>query len=278
MQKACVIGFPIKHSRSPLIHNYWLQQLGIKGTYEKLEVPPDQLSAFLHSMAENGYTGCNVTIPHKEEVFEHVIINDELTKQIGAVNTIYTHDGKKYGLNTDAYGFISNLKDGCPEWTTQQQTCVLIGAGGAARAIVAALKNDGAKAIHIFNRTVVRAKALAKVFGDKVYAHDFSDLNSILPEADLLVNSTSLGMAGQPPLTIRLQHLPKSCVVTDIVYTPLQTELLLAAKSNGNQIVDGIGMLLHQAVPGFEKWFGIRPEVTAKLRQLVLKDLQDPKS
>jgi len=276
--KACVIGWPIKHSRSPLIHRFWLQKYGISGSYEKIAVPPEELSTFLNSLSDNGFAGCNVTIPHKEKVFEQIKVTDTVTLKIGAVNTVYRENNKQYGLNTDGYGFISNLKSKIPSWQSTEKTCVIIGAGGAARAIIAILLADGIKTIFLVNRTIQRAQTLAQEFGPAVQPCGFEQIESCLKTTDLLVNTTSLGMTGQPPLEISLKSLSQDCVVSDIVYDPLETDLLKKAKLNGNQTVDGLGMLLHQAVPGFEKWFGIRPQVTDELTALVIEDLMRDKT
>ena len=275
--KACVIGWPIKHSRSPLIHNYWLKKYGILGIYEKVAVPPDELPLFIKNLSANGFEGCNVTIPHKESVFVHVEVTDAVTRQIGAVNTVYFEDKKQYGLNTDGYGFISNLKSMVPSWNSEGKTCAILGAGGASRAIIAILLNEGVKKIFLVNRTKPRAQNLAREFGDKVIPIGFDEIEKALSKADLLVNTTSLGMTGQPPLDISLGSLPSNCVVYDIVYDPLETNLLKQAKDKNLQTVDGLGMLLHQAVPGFEKWFGVRPQVTDDLKALLVADLMKDK-
>ena len=273
MRKACVIGWPIKHSRSPLIHGYWLEKYGINGSYEKLAISPQQINSFLKDLNQAGFIGCNVTIPHKETAFQLVQITDEVTRRIGAVNTVFLEQGQPYGLNTDGFGFLSNLKSQHKPWTSREKTCVLIGAGGAARAIIAILLDDGTKSIHLVNRTKSRAQQLALEFGPQVQASGFDDLPYLMQFADLLVNTTSLGMLGQPPLEISLASLPSDCVVADIVYDPLETDLMRNARQLGLSTVDGLGMLLHQAVPGFEKWFGIRPEVTSELRVLLIDDL-----
>jgi len=275
--KACVIGWPIKHSRSPLIHNYWLKKYGILGIYEKVAVPPDELPLFIKNLSANGFEGCNVTIPHKESVFVHVEVTDAVTRQIGAVNTVYFEDKKQYGLNTDGYGFISNLKSMVPSWNSEGKTCAILGAGGASRAIIAILLNEGVKKIFLVNRTKPRAQNLAREFGDKVIPIGFDEIEIPLSNADLLVNTTSLGMVGQPSLDISLDFLPPNCVVYDIVYDPLETNLLKQAKDKNLQTVDGLGMLLHQAVPGFEKWFGVRPQVTDDLKALLVADLMKDK-
>jgi len=276
--KACVIGWPIKHSRSPMIHNYWLQKYNIAGSYQKIAVSPQELSSFLAGLSDNGFKGCNVTIPHKEKVFEQVKVVDAVTRQIGAVNTVYMENNTLYGLNTDGYGFISNLKDQVPNWQSKDKKCVILGAGGAARAIIAILLNEGASKITLVNRTISRARNLAQEFGSTVDVIAFEDIELCLPDADLLVNSSSLGMTGQPPLEIALTPLSSNCVVSDIVYDPLETALLKQAKDKGHKTVDGLGMLLHQAVPAFEKWFGIRPQVTPELKALIVDDLEKDKN
>ena len=275
--KACVIGWPIKHSRSPMIHNYWLKKYGIAGLYEKVAVSPDELPLFIKNLSVNGFQGCNVTIPHKESVFAQIEVTDSVTRQIGAVNTVYYEDNKQYGLNTDGYGFISNLKTVVPSWVSNGKTCVILGAGGASRAVIAILLNEGAKEIFLVNRTKLRAQNLASEFGDKISPIGFDEIEIAFNKADLLVNTTSLGMTGQPPLDISLSSLPSQCVVYDIVYDPLETNLLKQAKDKNLQIVDGLGMLLHQAVPGFEKWFGVRPQVTDDLKALLVADLMKDK-
>ncbi len=272
MPKVCVIGWPIKHSRSPLIHGFWLKKYNIAGSYEKRAVEPKHLTSFLETLTNNKFVGCNITIPHKEKVFEQVTIVDPVTEKIGAVNTVYTIGTKLYGLNTDGYGFLSNLKS-TTSWESSGKISSIIGAGGATRAIIAALIDDGIKKIYLFNRTLAKAEKLATEFGTVVQPKSAEVMETYLTQTDLLVNATSLGMAGQPPLKISLENLRPSSVVVDIVYDPLETNLLKQARSNGNTIVDGLGMLLHQAVPGFEKWFGIRPEVTTELRELIVNDL-----
>ena len=273
MQKACVIGWPIKHSRSPLIHKFWLEKYNLVGDYEKIVVEPENLRQFIIDLPDSQFSGCNVTIPHKENVFDIVTVSDPLTICIGAVNTVFTKNGAVYGLNTDGYGFISNLKFSIPSFDFAKKRCVIIGAGGASRAIIAALLAENVFEIILVNRTIQKAQKLAHHFGDNIKCADIESLNKLITNADLLVNTTSLGMIGQPELEINLEKLPKSCLVTDIVYSPLETNLLKKAKTHGNRVVDGLGMLLHQAAPGFEKWFGIFPEVTQELRNHILKDL-----
>ncbi len=273
MKKACVIGWPIKHSRSPIIHNYWLQQHGLDGLYEKVEVEPDRLAQFLAELGRD-HAGCNVTVPHKESALAFLQDRaDETSRAIGAVNTIWMEDGKPHGTNTDVEGFLHNLDHGAPGWDEASLNALVLGAGGAARAIVYGLVTRRAARIVIVNRSRERAEELAREFGPTVSVAGYEDLPALLPDASLLVNATSLGMQGAIRLRVRLDGLPKQAVVTDLVYVPLKTDLLKDAAARGNRTVDGLGMLLHQAVPGFEKWFGVRPEVTSELRRLVEADI-----
>lgn len=272
-RRACVIGWPISHSRSPIIHNYWLRRYAIEGRYERLPVRPEDLRHFLSDLQGQGFVGCNVTVPHKEEAFRLVEAEGDAALLTSTVNTVFLRDGRPFGRSTDGEGFVGGLVAGVPGWSPRDGTVALLGAGGAARAIAAALAGAGASRIHVFNRTPGRAEAMAGDFGPPVMAARWDDLADTLAEAGLLVNATSLGMEGQPPLEIRLDALPREAVVTDIVYVPLETPLLRAARARGNRTVDGLGMLLHQAVPGFELWFGVRPEVTPELRALVAADI-----
>jgi shikimate dehydrogenase len=274
-RKACVIGWPISHSRSPLIHGYWLKRYGIDGIYERIAVPPAELSAFLSSLADKGYAGCNVTLPHKEGAFRVVRIADDATLRLHVVNTVYHRDGELWGTSTDGEGFLANLTAHVPHWRAENQTVVILGAGGAARAIIGALLDAGSRRLLVANRTLARADELRRDFGSRVEPHDWRDVRKLLEDADLLVNSTSLGMTGQPPLELDLTRLPRSAIVTDIVYAPLETDLLVRSRARGNIVVPGLGMLLHQAVRGFELWFGRRPEVTPELHDLVARDI-DP--
>jgi shikimate dehydrogenase len=274
-KRAFVIGHPIAHSRSPMIHGHWLARYGIEGSYRAIDVAPQDLVAFLSGLAENGFAGGNVTIPHKEAAFAAAGRLDEAAQAIGAVNTLWFEDGILCGGNTDAHGFAANLDQHAPGWAAGG-AAVVVGAGGAARAVVHALKARGVRDIRIANRTVERARELAARFGDGVSAHPSATLAELLGDAGLLVNTTSLGMqgkeaAGELPADPAL--LPAHALVTDIVYVPLETPLLAAARRRGLKTVDGLGMLLHQAVPGFERWFGRRPEVTPALRALVAADL-----
>jgi shikimate dehydrogenase len=271
--KACVIGWPIRHSRSPVIHRFWLQELGIEGDYVIQPVEPERAAVFLARFAESGYVGGNVTVPHKETAYAAVARREPAARAIGAVNTLWLEDGVLVGTNTDATGFLANLDQEAPGWEKAGGTALVLGAGGAARAIVFALTTRGFARIHVVNRTVARAAALAERFGPTVLPAETEALPGLLAEADMLVNTTSLGMEGQPPLEIDLAPLKKAAIVNDLVYVPLATPLLAAARARGLVAVDGLGMLLHQAVPGFERWFGARPTVTPALRAAVLADL-----
>ncbi|MEQ1951580.1 shikimate dehydrogenase [Mesorhizobium sp. CN2-181] len=272
-RKAFVCGHPIAHSRSPKIHGYWLKHYGLAGSYEAVDVAPDEFADFAASLRKGGYTGGNVTIPHKEAAFRAVDCRDAAAEEIGAVNTLWVEDARLCGSNTDAYGFAANLDDLAPGWSTSPGAAVVLGAGGAARAVLCALKQRGFSDIRIVNRTLVRAQALALEFGPIFSAHELDAANTLLGDAMLLVNTTSLGMHGEAELPVDLDRLHDHALVTDIVYVPLETPLLAAARKRGLKAVDGLGMLLHQAVPGFEKWFGIRPQVTSSLRDLIAGDL-----
>jgi shikimate dehydrogenase len=274
-RKACVIGWPISHSRSPLIHGYWLKRYDIDGTYERIAVPPKALPAFLSVLADKGYAGCNVTLPHKEGAFRAVRVADEATRRLGVVNTVFHRDGELWGTSTDGEGFLANLAAHAADWRAEGRNVVVLGAGGAARAIVGALLDAGSRRLLVANRTLARAEELQRDFGSRVEPRDWSDVERLLEDADLLVNTTSLGMTGQPPLELDLTRLPRSAIVTDIVYAPLETDLLVRSRARGNIVVPGLGMLLHQAVRGFELWFGRRPEVTPELHDLVARDI-DP--
>ncbi|AWC21476.1 Shikimate dehydrogenase [Aminobacter sp. MSH1] len=274
--KAFVCGHPIAHSRSPLIHSHWLKSYGIDGSYTAIDVAPTDFAVFLSGLAAAGLRGGNVTIPHKEAAFAAVQRRDEAAEQIGAVNTLWFEDGVLWGGNTDAYGFAANLDHFAPGWA-KGDVAVVLGAGGASRAIIHALKQRGFKDIRIVNRTVARAEQLANQFGAGITAHPQAATPELLGDASLLVNTTALGMHGNEGLPADPANLPGHAIVTDIVYVPLETPLLTAAKARGLKTVDGLGMLLHQAVPGFERWFGKRPEVTAELRNLIVADMDRKK-
>ena len=268
---ACLIGWPAAHSRSPLIHHYWLRTLGIEGGYVIEAVPPDDLRDFVLRLSLRGFVGANVTIPHKENVLE-LSTPDERARAIGAANTLWFADGELHSTNTDVEGFINNLDASAPGWDKADEALVL-GAGGSARAVVFGLIERGIKRVHLVNRTLSRAQALARRFGDAVQPATWGEVDGLLSRAKLLVNTTSLGMHGQGALDIGVGRLPGDAVVADLVYVPLQTELLKAARARGLRTADGLGMLLHQAVRGFELWFGQRPQVTAELRSIVEADL-----
>jgi shikimate dehydrogenase len=271
--KAFVCGFPIAHSRSPMIHNHWLKALDLPGSYERVEVTPEAFSAFIAQIPSGAFVGGNVTIPHKEAAFQLVDRRDEAAEAIGAVNTLWMEGATLWGGNTDAYGFAANMDAKAPNWADCEAAAVL-GAGGAARAIIYALRQRGIRSIRVVNRTLPRAEALAAHFGDTVSAHPEADLNDLLPDAGLVINTTSLGMRGTPGPKLDLTRVPSTAVVSDIVYVPLETPLLAQARQQGLRIVDGLGMLLHQAVPGFERWFGRRPDVDQALFDLVASDVE----
>lgn len=270
---AGVIGWPVSHSRSPLLHGYWLERYGVDGAYVPLPVPPGRIESALRALPVLGFRGANVTVPHKQDAMAVCDELDPLARRTGAVNTIVVgEDGRLIGSNTDAHGFIENLRRHST-WRSSSAPAVLLGAGGAARAACVALLDAGAGRVRIANRTRMRADILADEMGAAVEAVDWDARNSVLEGAALLVNTTTLGMTGQPPLEIDLSALPLDAVVCDVVYVPLETPLLGAARARGNQAVDGLGMLLYQAQPGFEAWFGIRPDVDEALRRFVLEDL-----
>ncbi|MCJ2006484.1 shikimate dehydrogenase [Methylobacterium sp. E-041] len=275
MRRAFVVGHPIAHSRSPLIHGHWLAEHGIAGSYARIAVAPADFAEFFRRLPESGFAGGNVTIPHKEAAFA---LSDSLTpraRAIGAVNTLVVGaDGRIAGDNTDAPGFAAHLDRNLGEgWPERAGTALVLGAGGAARAIVVGLAERGLARIVVANRTRERAEAVAALAPGIATAIAWDAIPEAMPEAGLLVNTTALGMAGQPPLGLDLGPLPARAAVADIVYVPLETPLLAAARARGLAAVDGLGMLLHQAVPGFEAWFGVRPAVTEALRAVVVADL-----
>ncbi|TPJ61590.1 shikimate dehydrogenase [Mesorhizobium sp. B2-7-1] len=272
-KKAFVTGHPIAHSRSPKIHGHWLAKYGIDGSYRALDVAPVDFAAFLKSLGADGYRGGNVTIPHKEAAFAGVDRRDHAADEIGAVNTLWLEDGLLWGGNTDGYGFAANLDQYALGWAANGPAVVL-GAGGASRAVIHALKERGVTDIRIVNRTLARAEELGRHFGAGISAHGADALGELLGDAGLLVNTTALGMHGNEALAADPSGLPDHAVVTDIVYVPLETPLLAAARARGLKTVDGLGMLLHQAVPGFERWFGRKPEVTSELRRMIVADIE----
>jgi shikimate dehydrogenase len=268
---ACLIGWPAAHSRSPLIHKYWLRSFGIDGDYRIEAVEPAAFADFIAGLAARGYRGANVTIPHKEQALA-LSTPDARARAVGAANTLYFDGGKLCSTNTDVEGFINNLDASAPGWDATEDVLVL-GAGGSSRAVIFGLIERGIRRVHLANRTVSRTHLLADQFGAQVQPLAWDAIDTVLPRAGLLVNTTSLGMKGQPPLAIDVSLLPARAAVADLVYVPLETDLLKAAKACGLKTADGLGMLLHQAVRGFELWFGRRPTVTPELRALVEADL-----
>lgn len=270
---ACVIGWPAGHSRSPLIHNYWIKQHGLTAEYRREAVPPEKFAEFLACWGELGYVGANVTLPHKEAALR-LSAPDDRAEAVGAANTLWLEGGELRSTNTDVEGFLENLDAAAPGWDSGLQSAIVLGAGGAARAVVFALLQRGAERVYVANRTFEKAEAFRARFGERVHPLRWGAVNGILAGVQLLANATSLGMAGQPALDINVADLPPSAVVADIVYVPLETPLLATAKKRGLRTADGLGMLLHQAVRGFSLWFGVKPEVTAELRALVEADLK----
>ena len=268
---AGIMGWPVGHSLSPRVHGHWLRRHGIDGAYVPLAVPPERLEQALRALPALGLLGCNLTIPHKEAALALVDRATPLARRIGAVNTVVVApDGTLGGDNTDGFGFLANLAAGCPGWRAEAGPAVLLGAGGAARAVAVALLDAGAPEVRLLNRTPDRAQKLAAGLDGPVAAVPWAERTAALDGATLLVNTTSLGMAGQPPLVLSLDALPRTALVADVVYTPLITPLLAVARAHGNPVVDGLGMLLHQARPGFHAWFGVEPVVDQELRAVVL--------
>ncbi|NKB43196.1 MAG: shikimate dehydrogenase [Alphaproteobacteria bacterium] len=268
---AGVMGWPISHSLSPRLHSYWLHQYDINGAYVPLPVAPDNLEHALRALSSLGFRGVNLTVPHKESALLIMDTVSDIARRIGAVNTVFvTDDGKLSGTNTDASGFIENLRLNAPKWQAKSGAAVVLGAGGAARAVVAALIDAEVPEIRVLNRTMEKAEQLAETLKGPIKIVDWANRDTALEDAALLVNTTILGMINQPQLEVSLDALPKTAVVNDLVYAPLETDLLANARHLGLHTVDGLGMLLHQAVPGFEGWFGVRPKVTTELRDVVL--------
>ena len=267
---AGVMGWPVMHSRSPKIHNYWFAKYGLAGTYVPLAISPEGLRAALRALPALGFSGCNLTIPHKEAAFEAVDRVDPLARRIGAINcVVVAPDGSLDGRNTDGFGYIESIREGHPGWRADAGPIVVIGAGGGARAVLVSLADQGAKEIRLVNRSPARAQALVQEFGAPIKAIAWNDRHAALDGAAMLVNTTSQGMAGQSPLDLSLDALPPAALVSDIVYIPRETPLLTAARQRGNRTVNGLGMLLHQARPAFHAWFGVMPEVTAELRAMI---------
>jgi shikimate dehydrogenase len=271
---ACVVGWPVAHSRSPLIHGYWLKRYGIDGSYTRVAVKPEEAGAFLRSLRAQGYVGCNVTLPHKETAFAVADAALPAAQAAGAANTLWYEGDRLLADNTDGGGFVSSIRSTIPAFAFEGAVVAVLGAGGAARGITYALLQAGVREIRIFNRTRDRADALAEAFGSRIAPFAWSERNTGVQGAALLINTTPLGMGGSQALNLNVSALDPDCVVADIVYVPLQTPLLAAARRRGLATVDGLGMLLHQAVPGFERWFGVRPEVTDDLRALIQRDIE----
>ena len=268
---AGVIGSPIAHSKSPALHQHWLQTYGVKGFYIPMDVTTSDLETVLRSLPKMGFVGVNITIPHKETVLGIADLITDRATLIGAANTlIFSKDGKIHADNTDGYGFLENLRSGAPDWNPKDGPAAVLGAGGAARAVIVALLDAGVPEILLSNRTRARAEKLQSDFGNRIRVIDWVQAGNMIEEAALVVNTSSLGMVGKPEMRVPLDGLRRGTVVTDLVYTPLRTKLLETAEEKGCVTVDGLGMLLHQGVPGFERWFGPRPEVTEATRRAVL--------
>lgn len=268
---AGVIGSPIAHSKSPQLHRHWLEVYGIKGHYIPMDVAADDLEIVLRTLPKMGFVGVNVTLPHKEAILQIADVVSDQARRIGAANTLVFDPNKGICAdNTDGYGFVKNLQAGAPNWTADSGPAVVLGAGGAARAVIVALLDEGVSRIILSNRTQSRAENLKSEFGNRIDIVGWNEVEATLDEASLVVNTSSLGMLGHPELPVSLDALRPETVVTDLVYNPLQTKLLQTASHQGCTAVDGLGMLLHQGVPGFEHWFGQRPAVTEETRQAVL--------
>jgi shikimate dehydrogenase len=276
MTRACVIGWPIEHSRSPIIHGYWLRTLGIEGSYTREPVKPEDLAGFLASLGVRGFAGCNVTVPHKEAALALAGERDAAAVAIGAANTLWFQDGRLCASNTDAYGYMTYLGLKAPEWSMRDAPVLILGAGGAARAIVHGFLQAGVARVRVSNRSRLRSDELARHFGSRVEVWDWEARNDAAREAGVIVNTTTLGMKGAGDPGIDFAGVHPDTVVSDIVYVPLETAFLAAARGRGLRTVDGLGMLLHQAVPGFATWFGVRPEVTDALYDLVRADIERP--
>jgi shikimate dehydrogenase len=267
---AGVMGWPVGHSRSPMLHGYWLQKYGLPGAYVLLPVQPDRLPAALKGLPALGFAGCNVTIPHKVAAMELVDRVDPVAKRIGAINTIVVEaDGTLAGCNNDGFGYVQSLRDAQADWRADAGPVMVLGAGGAARAIVASLIDAGAREVRICNRTPARAEAVARAIGGPITVVPWEKRQQSIGDVALLVNTTSQGMSGQPPLELGLDGLPREALVSDAIYIPLETPLLAAARARGNRTVNGLGMLLNQARPAFKAWFGVMPEITPELRRMI---------
>jgi shikimate dehydrogenase len=275
MRRACVTGWPIAHSRSPLIHGYWLRAYGIDGSYTKEPVRAEDLQRFLASLKEHGFAGCNVTVPHKEAAFVAAKIHEPSAVAVGAANTLWLEGDVLACANTDTYGFMANLERSAPGWKKMSGPILILGAGGSARGVIYGFLEAGRDDIRVFNRTIARARDIARHFGARVSAWAWETRNAHVAQASVIVNTTTLGMNGVGDAEIDFSHSRSDSVVADLVYVPLETPLLRSARTHGLVGVDGLGMLLHQAVPGFEKWFGRRPDVTSELYDLVAEDIRE---
>jgi shikimate dehydrogenase len=273
-RRACIVGWPVEHSRSPLIHGYWLRKYGIDGSYVKRPVRPDEAVSFFRGMRAEGLAGCNVTIPHKETAFAVADDKGPAARAMGAANTLWFEGGRLMAENTDGIGFMNDLAATFPRFDASGRTVAVLGAGGAARAIIYAFLEAGAHEVRVFNRTRARADAVAAHFGPRVKPHDWSERVDRSRDVGVLVNATSLGMKGGAALDMPLERLHSATIVADLVYVPLVTPLVASARARGLGAMDGLGMLLHQAVPGFAKWFGVMPEVTPELRALIVADIE----
>ncbi len=273
MIKACVVGWPIEHSRSPIIHRHWLKTYGVDGDYIKQAVEPEKAGGFFKALPNSSFAGCNVTVPLKEIAFAVADRKEPSALAVGAANTLWVEGGKVCAANTDTYGFMKHLELSAPRWRDGEGPVLILGAGGAARAIIHGFLEAGCERVELLNRTPERANVLAELFGPRVTPVSWADRNAKAHSAGVIVNTTTLGMKSDSETGIRFEPSQRAKVVCDIVYVPLKTVLLKDAEAAGHIVVDGLGMLLHQAAPGFEKWFGVRPEVTAELRALVLADI-----
>ena len=275
MIKAGVVGWPVSHSRSPLIHNHWIATLGLSGHYDAIAIEPDHFERDIRALMDQGYAGVNVTVPHKQAALALADKVHPMASRIGAVNTlVFPGDGSIEALNTDYVGFIENIKSGVPDIALKGMTVLVLGAGGAACAVICGLIDAEVTRVILTNRTRAKAEDIKGALGGPIEIVDWDDRRGALEGIDLLVNTTSLGMEGSAPLVLDLAALPRSAIVTDIVYAPLETDLLAGARARGNGVVDGLGMLLHQAAPSFAAWFGVMPTVDARLRQIIIDDLE----
>lgn len=267
---AGVMGYPVMHSRSPRLHNYWFEKHGLLGTYVPLAIQPEGLVPALRALHPLGFAGCNITVPHKVAAMAALETIDPMARRIGAINCVVVgKDGALHGTNNDGFGYIASIRERFPDWRADAGPVVVLGAGGGSRAVVAALADAGAREIRLLNRSRARAEGIASDYGAPVVVHDWAERSAALADAAMLVNTTSLGMSGQPQLDIALDRLPVSALVSDIVYIPKETPLLEAARARGNRTVNGLGMLLNQARPAFRAWFGILPEITPELRAMI---------